>query len=99
MTAGSRAGCEWAYYVVNLSARFITSYPDTGPVEMRGSIDNHIQPGTMLACVGKHITDFVVHMVSVCGEPLGQWLHTLDVVEKSDQFQISQQKENISQQL
>ena len=95
---GSRAGYEWAYYVVKLSARFITSHPDTAPLEMRRSIDNHNKSGTMLACVGGHIRLFPVHMFSVCepGEPVGQWLHTLDVVDNSDQFQISQQRENIS---
>ena len=40
LTVGSRAGYEWAYYVVKLSARFITSYPDSAPLEMRRSIDN-----------------------------------------------------------
>ena len=31
LMVGSRAGYEWAYYVVKLSARVITSYPDTAP--------------------------------------------------------------------
>ena len=35
LMVGSRAGYEWAYYVVKLSARVITSYPDTAPLEMR----------------------------------------------------------------
>ena len=35
LMVGSKAGYEWAYYVVKLSARVITSYPDTAPLEMR----------------------------------------------------------------